>query len=49
VQSRMGSDLWQFDPAFKFQFFYFLSEVLLYDSLGTSKFDVGPKIPQEIL
>jgi hypothetical protein len=49
VQSRVGSNLWQADPTFKVQFFYFLSEVLLYVSSGTSKFDFGPKLPQEIL
>jgi hypothetical protein len=49
VQSRVGNNLWQVDPAFKVQFFYFLSEVLLYVSSGTSKFDFGPKLPQEIL
>jgi hypothetical protein len=41
--------MWQGDPAFKVQFFYFLLEVLLYDSSGTSKFDFGPKIPKGIL
>jgi hypothetical protein len=30
-------------------FFDFLSEVLLYVSSGTSKFNFGPKLPQEIL
>jgi hypothetical protein len=49
VQSRVGNNLWQVDPTFKVQFFYFLSEVLLYDSSGTSKFDFGPKLPQGIL
>jgi hypothetical protein len=49
VQSLVGNNLWQADPAFQVQFFYFLSEVLLYVSSGTSKFDFGPKLPQEIL
>jgi hypothetical protein len=30
VKSRVGSSLWQVDIAFKVQFFFFLSEVLLY-------------------
>jgi hypothetical protein len=49
VHSLVGSNLWQVDPSFQVHFFYFLSEVLLYVSSGTSKFDFGPKLPQEIL
>jgi len=49
VQSLVGSNPRQVDPAFQVLFFYFLSEVLLYVSPGTSKFEFGPKIPQEIL
>jgi hypothetical protein len=49
VQSLVGSNPWQVDPAFQVQFFYFLSEVILYVSSGTSKFDFGPKLSQEIL
>jgi hypothetical protein len=50
VQSLVGNNLWKIDPSFQVQFlFYFLSEVLLYVSLGTSKFDFGLKLPWEIL
>jgi hypothetical protein len=49
VQSRVGNNLWQDDPAFRVQFFYFLSEVLLYVPLRMSKFDFGPKFLHEIL
>jgi hypothetical protein len=49
VQSLVGSNLWQVDLAFQVQFFYLLSESLLYVSSGMSKFDFGPKLPQEIL
>jgi hypothetical protein len=49
VQSRVGNNLWQVDPAFRVHFFDFLSEVLLYVSSGTSKFDFGPKLLHEIL
>jgi hypothetical protein len=49
VQSQVGSNLWQDDPTFRVQFFYFLSEVLLYVSSGMSKFEFGPKILHEIL
>jgi hypothetical protein len=47
VHSLVGSNLWQADPTFQVQFFYFLSEVLLYVSLGMSKFDFGPKFSHE--
>jgi hypothetical protein len=49
VQSLVGNNLWQVDPTFQVQFFDFLSEVLLCVSSGTSKFDFGPKLPQEFL
>jgi hypothetical protein len=49
VQSLVGSNLWQADPAIQVQFFDFMSEVFLYLSSGTSKFDFGPKLSQENL
>jgi hypothetical protein len=49
VQSRVGNNLWQVDPAFRVQVFDFLSEVLLYVSSRTSKFDFGLKILHGIL
>jgi hypothetical protein len=47
VQSLVGRHLWQADLVFQVQFFDFMSEVLLYVSSGTSKFDFGPKNSQE--
>jgi hypothetical protein len=47
MQILVGSNLWHVDPTFQVQFFYFLSEVFLYVSSGTSKFDFGPKISDE--
>jgi hypothetical protein len=49
VQSIVGSNMWQVDPTFQVQFFYFLSAFILCVSSGTTKFDFGPKLPQEIL
>jgi hypothetical protein len=48
VQSRVGNNLWQVDPALGFSF-GFLSEVLLYVPSGMSKFDFGPRFMYEIL
>jgi hypothetical protein len=43
-----GNNLWQADPNFKVQFFtYVRSPFFVWFSLGTSKFDFGPKFLKE--
>jgi hypothetical protein len=47
VQSRVGNNLWQADPAFKVQFFHYVRSPFVWLSSRTSKFDFGPNFLKE--